>query len=72
MDFGDPWNLASGLLIGMVGMALVMYGRKQESPKALVTGLVLCVFPYFVASLALMWAIAGGCLGGLYAWTRGD
>lgn len=72
MDFGDPMVLFSGLLIGTGGFVLFMYGKKQANFKCLATGLVLCVFPYFVSSILLMWLITAGCLGGLYAMSRND
>ena len=40
--------------------------------KCLVTGVVLCVFPYFVTSVILMWVITAACVGGLYWWMKSD
>ncbi len=70
MDFGNPWALFSGLIIGLFGVGLFGYGKKQLSPRAMLTGAVLCVYPYFVVSVALLWLIAAACLGGLYLWCR--
>jgi len=72
MDLSNPWTLFSGLVIGCLGMVLFIYGKKQANLKCLLTGGVLCVFPYFVSSLILMWAITGACLGGLYLTSRGE
>ncbi len=72
MDLSNPWTLFSGLVIGCLGMVLFIYGKKQASPKCLITGAVLCIFPYFVTSLLLMWGITGACLGGLYVSTRAE
>jgi len=66
----NPALLLSGLFISLVGMALFMYGKKQGSLKCLVAGVALCGFPYFVTSLAVLWLVAGGCIGGLYLWAR--
>jgi hypothetical protein len=66
MDLGDPWVLLSGLLIGGVGFVLLLYGKKQYNMKCLATGVVMCAFPYFISSLALMWLIAAVCVGGLW------
>jgi hypothetical protein len=46
------------LLIGSVGMAYVVYGRKQRRGIALLSGIGLCVFPYFVSNVILMILIA--------------
>jgi hypothetical protein len=48
------------LLIGGVGLALFVYGKKQERPPQLVSGLALMIYPYFVHGAAAMVGI--GCL----------
>lgn len=57
MDLGNPWTLISGLVIGLVGMVLFMYGKREQNLRALGAGVVLCVYPYFVASVVLMWVV---------------
>jgi hypothetical protein len=66
MDLGDPLVLISGFLIGGIGFVILIYGKKEWNLKCLVAGLTMCVFPYFISSLALMWLIAAVCVGGLY------
>jgi hypothetical protein len=66
MDF-DPWLLFSGVLIGLIGTGIFIHGKKEANLKCLGAGVALCVFPYFVHSIILMWVITAGCLGGLYA-----
>lgn len=66
MDLGDPLVLISGFLIGGIGFVILIYGKKEWNLKCLVTGLAMCIFPYFISSLALMWLIAAVCMGGLY------
>lgn len=71
MDLSNPASILSSLLIGLIGVGLFLYGKKQQAPAPLFTGIALCVFPYFVASVWLMWVIAAGCLGLLYLLARG-
>ena len=66
MDFDNPWTLTSGALIGLIGAAIFIYGKKQQNLRCLAGGVVLCVFPMFVTSLLAMWGIAAACLGALY------
>ena len=66
MDFGDPWMILSGLLIGMVGFMLLNLGRKEVNLKLLATGAALCVYPYFVGSLLVLWLVFAGIMGLLY------
>ena len=66
MSLSDPYLLISGLLIGLIGMALLMYGKKSLEPKCICVGLAMCIYPYFVGSLLLLWTIAGLCLAAVY------
>jgi hypothetical protein len=70
MDFSNPWLIVSGLLIGVVGFFLFNYGRKEPDLKALAAGMVLCVYPYFVGSVIILWLVFAGVMGALYAWNK--
>ena len=50
--------LFTSLLIGGIGMALFVYGKRQSRPPQLVTGLLLMVYPYFVRGAGWMIAVA--------------
>ncbi|MCC6322395.1 MAG: hypothetical protein IT438_13280 [Phycisphaerales bacterium] len=54
------------MIIGLIGFAIFLYGKKETNLKCVGTGLAMCVFPYFVSSILLMWTITAACLGGLY------
>ncbi|OQW97595.1 MAG: hypothetical protein BWK74_06100 [Desulfobacteraceae bacterium A6] len=43
-----------GLLFGSIGMGYLVYGKKQRRGIALLSGVVLCSFPYFVSNVFLM------------------
>ena len=54
-------SLIAAVFLGIIGSGYVMYGRKAQHPVALVAGLLLCVFPYFVDSF--LWTLViGGIL----------
>jgi hypothetical protein len=59
--------LFSGLLIGAVGLGMFIYGKKRPEPKCLLIGIAMCVYPYFVSSVVLMWVIAVACIAAAYA-----
>ena len=46
------------LFIGIIGMAFFVYGKKKPDTVALITGLILIIYPYFISSLN--WKIATG------------
>lgn len=69
MDLGNPWSLLSGVLIGLVGMTLFIRGKKEAQPSLLVGGLAMCIYPYFVTNIALIWTIFAACIGAMW-WLR--
>lgn len=50
-------SLFWGLLFGSVGLGFLVYGKKQKAVVPLVCGLVLMIFPYFIANTILLVAI---------------
>jgi len=54
----DAGSLALSLVIGCVGLACFVYGRKQGRFPQMLAGAVLTVYPYFVPNLYAMAAIA--------------
>jgi hypothetical protein len=40
-----------GLLFGSIGFGYFLYGKKQKAVVPLVTGIVLCLVPYFIANV---------------------
>jgi hypothetical protein len=47
-----------GVLFGSIGMGYLIYGRKQRRGMALLSGIGLCVLPYFVPNVFLMILVA--------------
>lgn len=46
------------VLISLVGLGFFMYGRKRPDVVAMITGLIIVVYPYFIDSLG--WSIVIG------------
>jgi hypothetical protein len=65
MDFSLS-NLWSSLMISCLGMAFFMYGKKAQRPFPLIAGIAMSVYPFFIASLLLLWLTTGGLLAALY------
>ncbi len=53
---GTTAYLFWGLVFGSIGFGYFLYGKKQPSIMALVCGLSLMIYPYFIAST---WAMVG-------------
>jgi len=47
-------SLMWGVLFGSIGMGYLIYGKKQQRGFALLSGVVLCIFPYFISNVFLM------------------
>ena len=56
----DTTLLFTGLIFGSIGMGYMAYGRKQANFMALLAGVGLCAFPYFVNSVWMSMAIGLG------------
>jgi len=50
-------QLLWGVLFGAIGAGLFIYGRKQREAVPLVCGVLLIVYPYFVANTIALVAI---------------
>ncbi len=48
------------IFISLVGMGFFMYGKKRPDGIAMITGIVLMVYPYFISSVG--WSIAAGVI----------
>ena len=66
---GFSWaKMIAWTLFGGIGFIAAVYGKKQENFKALIIGIVLCVYPYFVPSTFWLYAVGMGLCGVLYYW----
>lgn len=61
----DLNTIIVGGFIGLIGLGLLSYGRKQLRFPHIVVGLILIVYPYFVGNLIVIAVIAAVLLGGL-------
>jgi hypothetical protein len=52
MDFGT--TLIFSILFGSIGAGYFVYGKKQQAAIPLIAGIVLCIFPYFVANVYIL------------------
>jgi len=48
MDIGS--TLMVSVLFSSIGAGYFLYGKKQQQFVALLTGLALCVYPYFLSN----------------------
>jgi len=49
-----------GILTGAVGVGYFIYGKRQTKFVPLVSGMLLCVYPYFLSSV--MWMVVIGAM----------
>jgi len=50
-------NIFASVIFGSIGFAAFIYGKKQSSFKALVIGIVLMTYPYFIPSTMAVYII---------------
>ena len=49
--------LAAGFIFGVFGWYFFQRGRKEVNPKALLIGLAMMVYPYFIENEYLLWVL---------------
>jgi len=42
------------IIFSAIGMGYIVYGKKQENYIVLLTGILLCVYPYFFQKLIIV------------------
>ncbi len=53
-EMGSTAVLLWGLLFGSIGFGFFIYGKKQKAVVPLITGIALCVVPYFIANVYVL------------------
>ena len=53
-EMGSTAVLIWGLLFGSIGFGFFLYGKKQKALVPLITGIALCVVPYFIANVYVL------------------
>jgi hypothetical protein len=66
----DLNSILVGIFISLIGVALLMYGRKQTRLPHMVVGLILIVYPYFVGSIVVQLVVAAVLLVALALLSR--
>lgn len=51
--------LVWGMIFGSIGVGFFIYGKKQRAVVPFVTGIALCVFPYFISNVYVL--VMVGC-----------
>ncbi|MCE9618476.1 MAG: hypothetical protein K8R92_01025 [Planctomycetes bacterium] len=59
MNF-DPTSLAINIFAGIVGLAYIIYGKKEQKLIPLVSGFGLIVLPYVIESNTILIAVCAG------------
>lgn len=50
-------NLLGQILFGAIGLGAFVYGKKQAAYKALILGIALMAYPYFVPDTLMLYTI---------------
>lgn len=66
MSMPDPTWLYLSLVVGVVGLALFGYGKKQGRLPQMAAGLALMVYPYFVATTRSLLVVGVAICVGLW------
>ena len=61
-------NLFGQILFGAIGLAAFIYGKKQSSFKAMLLGVAISAYPYFVGETWLLYTIGLVLTALLFVW----
>ena len=53
-ESGSTAVLLWGLLFGSIGFGYFLYGKKQKAIVPILTGIALCVAPYFIGNVYVL------------------
>lgn len=65
-ELPTPADLVGSVLFGIVGYAAYRYGKKAGSFNPMVIGVALMVYPYFVSTTWVLYAVGVALTAGLY------
>ena len=57
--------VVSGLVLGMIGFVVFLYGKREGQLVTLIAGLVLGILPMVMHGLVPLWIVSGVVLGGV-------
>ena len=52
-----PGALFGMIIFGAIGLAAFAYGKKEMSPRPMVLGVALMIYPYFVSQTWCLYAV---------------
>lgn len=64
----DPGPLFLSIVFGLIGSALLLYGKKQQRIPQMIAGLLFIVFPYFTETATSM-SLVGLAIGAGLWWS---
>ena len=62
------WNILGGLVFSIIGWFAFSRGKKEKSWRAMVLGIVLMVYPYFISNTLLFFAVGIALTAALFFW----
>ena len=60
--------IVAGVMFGIIGFAAFLYGKKSQNWRALIIGLALMIYPYFVTNVWANYALGISLCVALYVW----
>ena len=61
-------GIFGGILFGGIGLAAFIYGKKNSAFRAMITGILLMGYPYFVRGTAALYLVGFALSALLFFW----
>ncbi len=62
----DTYTLLNSMIIGSIGTAFFIYGKKQAKYIPMLTGLSFFILPYFISNGIVLWVVVIAILAANY------
>ncbi|HEY0368034.1 MAG TPA: hypothetical protein VGC85_00425 [Chthoniobacterales bacterium] len=59
-------ELIGGLVFSSIGLVAFTYGKRMQVWRAMLLGIALMVYPYFVSSLLVLYSLGAALTGALF------
>jgi hypothetical protein len=50
-------SLLSGLFVSSLGAGIFLYGKSTAKFIPLIAGILMCIYPFFISSVPLLWLV---------------
>ncbi|HED53907.1 MAG TPA: hypothetical protein ENJ00_06865 [Phycisphaerales bacterium] len=63
-------TIVSGSVLGLLGLFMFLYGKREGRPMTVIAGLILGILPMVMHAMLPLWLVSAGLVGGVVVHRR--